>query len=283
MFRIVLLIMVFMVAIFTLVTNLAAKKTGRQGVNIFHEVGSGIVHLLNGADRIAPNLSGAISRVEVNLPKVKLGSEDEGEWEAPNLAGVDFSGQKHQNENFAGAIMPNAIFINALLDGANFEGASGAGVVMKKAALSGARFDAALLPRADFSDASLRAATLRAADVGGADFAKADLAFARLTSANASGANFSGAELNGAQFQDATLSGANFTGADAATAGFKNANLSGAVFAGAKIDQADFAGANIRSADFTLALGATPETFANACGDAKTKLPDGLTAPVCAN
>ncbi|MCA9245430.1 MAG: pentapeptide repeat-containing protein, partial [Phycisphaerales bacterium] len=76
--------------------------------------------------------------------------------------------------------------------------------------------------------------------------------------------------------------GAKFSGAELTGARFWGADLSDADFSGAKIEAADFTGARIYGADFSGVIGATHEQFAKACGDAATRLPDGVAPPACA-
>lgn len=283
MYRIVILIMLFMIAVFTLVTNLAARHSGQPGFNPFEEAGRFISNSLRGADRIAPELTTAIGRVEVSLPRI-VGAHEAGErpaFVARDLSDADFTGQNHVRKNFAAVIAERAVFANALLDGATFEGASADEVVMRRAQLGGATLNAALLRRADFTEASLRGANMRGSDATGARFAGADISFASLSGASADGADFTGAYAAGAKFNDARLAGAVFSSSTLTGARFAGANLSNTRFTAAKLDGAAFTGANIRGADFSGALGVAPEQFASTCADARTRLPHGVSAPIC--
>jgi len=73
---------------------------------------------------------------------------------------------------------------------------------------------------------------------------------------------------------------------DFSGASFRNADLSGADFTRARLDYADFTGATLslarfKGADLSLAKGLTQKQLDDACGDADTKLPQGLSVKSC--
>jgi uncharacterized protein YjbI with pentapeptide repeats len=98
-----------------------------------------------------------------------------------------------------------------------------------------------------------------------------DLTGINLHDANLKGAllaktNLSNADLSGAYLTGTSLSGANLTGAN-----LSNADLSGAYLTGANLTGADLRGAK----------NLTQMQLDQACGDAHTKLPEGLTIKPC--
>ena len=66
-------------------------------------------------------------------------------------------------------------------------------------------------------------------------------------------------------------------GADLSGADLSDANLSGANLSGANLSDANLSGANLSGANLTGAKNLTQEQLDKACGNADTKLPEGLT------
>jgi uncharacterized protein YjbI with pentapeptide repeats len=99
-----------------------------------------------------------------------------------------------------------------------------------------------------------------------------------LLAANLTGANLSNANLSGACLSDANLNGADLRGAD-----LSGAILSGTpnIPSGADLNGADLSGAILRGADLSGAKNLTQMQLDQACGDAHTKLPEGLTIKPC--
>jgi uncharacterized protein YjbI with pentapeptide repeats len=176
--------------------------------------------------------------------------------------------------------------------------------------LSGSDFTNASLAEADLSFTDLRDSVFK-----GADLEKAKLARAWLANAHAEKANFSKIEgyradfqkmqAKGASFAGAELQRANFTGADLEGVSFEKAELSRVIFDKAVLTRSRFSFTNLARADFTDAIFEGPLDFSSAflfltkiqgvdlsqatgleqhqlnmaCGDAKTKLPAGLSTP----
>jgi uncharacterized protein YjbI with pentapeptide repeats len=129
------------------------------------------------------------------------------------------------------------------------------------------------------SHADLSGANLSGTDLSGANLGNADLTGARLTNANLSGTKLFGANLSGTD-----LSGANLGNADLFGARLIKANLGNADLTGARLTKADLSRANLHSAvlnraDLGDAIGLTQTQLDEACGDADTKPPKGLTRP----
>ncbi|MGV8997077.1 MAG: pentapeptide repeat-containing protein [Parvibaculaceae bacterium] len=163
------------------------------------------------------------------------------------------------------------------LAGANFKGAylrlaSLQGADMRKAQLAGAELSGTLMNGANLEGADMRGASAAGVNLIGANLKGADLSYARLDAALLFDADFTGAKLVGANFRVIEfVKGVTFRNADARKAIFRHAFLGGV----------DFRGANLSGADFTKAWGLTNEQLGLACGDATTKLPDGLVIPTC--
>tara|TARA_R110000824_G_scaffold390760_4_gene587616 strand:- start:35932 stop:36795 length:864 start_codon:yes stop_codon:yes gene_type:complete len=168
---------------------------------------------------------------------------------------------------------------NCTLAGANFNGsylrlASLQGADMRQAKLAGAELSGTLLTRANLEGADMRGANAAGGDFRKANLKGVDLSYARMDATLLAGADFTGAKLVGANFRLIEfVSGVTFRDTDARGAIFRFAFLRGV----------DFRGANLSGADFTRAFGLSNEQLALACGDEKTKLPDGLRIPKCKN
>jgi uncharacterized protein YjbI with pentapeptide repeats len=87
--------------------------------------------------------------------------------------------------------------------------------------------------------------------------------------ANLTNASLSSARLINADLSSANLRGANLTNASLSSARLINADLSGAILLGA----------NLSGADLSRARNLTQTQLDAACGDANTKLPEGLKPP----
>jgi hypothetical protein len=111
--------------------------------------------------------------------------------------------------------------------------------------------------RFDLFRANLSGQWLRKEDLREANLQVADLSFAQLAGANLRGANLVGANLPGALLLRANLSGA---------------NLDGALLIGANLSRA-----RLIDADLSGAKDLTQTQLDEACGNANTKLPDGLS------
>lgn len=145
---------------------------------------------------------------------------------------------------------------------------------------------------ADLSGQRLVAKDLRGANLFTANLRSASLGFANLSSANLGFANLSGAMLNfanlsGAKLVNTNLKGAHLLGADLSGAFLYGANLSGAELYSADLSGANLFTANLSGADLSGAklsgahLNLTQEQLDTACGNADTKLPEGLTIKPC--
>lgn len=159
---------------------------------------------------------------------------------------------------------------------------------LSRADLSRANLIQADLNRADFSDARLVGANLSEADLSEADLHGALLFGANLRGVFLLLADLHGANLSEAVLIEAKLAGANLNAANLSAANLNAADLSGANLRGAKLIGADLIGANLIQADLSEAdlseadlRGACliPEQLAEACGDERTRLPEGFAMP----
>jgi Uncharacterized low-complexity proteins len=111
-------------------------------------------------------------------------------------------------------------------------------------------------PHCDLKGADLSSQCVKGGDLTGADFSGAKLTLACMSKSNFRGARFAGADLSGANLSESKLDNADFTGAV-------------------------FSATQARGTDFSRAKGLTEAQLQGACGDKKTRLPAGLTIPMC--
>lgn len=162
------------------------------------------------------------------------------------LVGIDFSppnnsASDYLSDDSLGAFLEGVDLRQAMLERAN----------MSRAVLFGAD-----LSGADLRQANLSKAILNIANLSKADLVKVDLSHACLLCTNLSGAVLADANLSNAFLRFANMRGANMRGA----------NLDGA-----DLDYADFRGVE----------NLTQSQLTKACGNKKTKLPEGLTINFC--
>lgn len=194
---------------------------------------------------------------------------------------------------------------SAAAPGVDWEDCDKANIVLRNTDLQGAR-----LFSTDFTSTDLRGANLTVAILEKATLVRASLAGAKADQAHfdrieayranfsslaAEGASFAGAELQRVNFHGAQLQGASFEKAELGRANFADADLTGARFALANLSRADFRGATaggpmdfsraflflsrIEGLDLSRATGLEQQQIELACGDAGTRLPEGLRAP----
>jgi uncharacterized protein YjbI with pentapeptide repeats len=186
--------------------------------------------------------------------------------ELANLSAADLSGADLSRANLSGANLSRAN-LSANLSGANLSGANLTGASLTPANLKEANLKEANLSGADLMMTTLLKANLNGANLSGAFLGAAQLNGAHLSAANLKGANLSAADLSGADLSGANLSGADLTG---------GANLNGANLKEANLSRADLSDANLSDA-----RNVTQTKLDAACGNADTKLPEGLTLKPC--
>lgn len=105
------------------------------------------------------------------------------------------------------------------------------------------------------------------------------------------GAVLKDADLHGAWLRNAYLVGAdledtNFNNADLSNADLSHAHLRGANLARTRLNHVNFAGTDLTNAilseaDIANATSLSQQQLDRACGDKNTRLPEGLTIPMC--
>jgi uncharacterized protein YjbI with pentapeptide repeats len=184
---------------------------------------------------------------------------------------------------------------------ANLSGANLTRANLSDAYLGSANLSYAGLIDANVTDAFLVRANLFHANLSGANLSDAFMWWGYLTEANMTGAKLSGTRLFGAELTDANMTGAKLSGAGLHDANLTRTNLShaelhGAYLGGADLDGADLSGADLSGANLTDVTMITPNKLVTssgdaknltqtqldkACGNADTKLPNGLTLKLC--
>jgi uncharacterized protein YjbI with pentapeptide repeats len=129
--------------------------------------------------------------------------------------------------------------------------------------------------------ASADPAAIASIKAGHHDCNHCQLAGADLTNQCVKGGNLEGADFSHARLVLMCMSFADFTGAS-----FRDADLAGANLAHARLDDADLTGADLsitsfKGTDLSHARGLTQKQLDEACGDADTKAPQGLTVKTC--
>jgi len=239
------------------------------------------------------NLTGArLSDAYLQLANLRGANQTGASLIVANLRFADLTGADLSDANLSGADLTGADMRDANLRGANLTGANLRGAELSGANLSFADLTGANLSGASLSGVNLRFTDLSDANLSGADLSRADLSgarlsFAVLSGANLTGANLSGADLSGVNLRFGDLSVANLSGADLSVANLRfadltgadmrDANLTGADVSGVDFSLANLSGANLSGANLTGAKNLTQEQLDKACGNADTKLPEGLT------
>jgi len=171
--------------------------------------------------------------------------------------------------NLAGARLGGADF-----NGTDFQRANLVGADLTHASVDRARLSGADLSRSKLTQLNGYRANLTGAILVGADLTKAEMARSILVSANLSRANLTKAEFQRANLEGSNLEGANLSGSDLARANFTKTRLDGARMNQARTFRTRFEGVNLSGV-----VGLTAAQLESACGDAATRLPEGLKAP----
>lgn len=177
-----------------------------------------------------------------------------------------------------------------MLGGSSFEGGNLSGADFSLTDLSNT-----VLKNANLNKTTLVRASLANADAAGANFERVEGYRSNLSGISAVGANFVSSEMQRSNFAEADLSRVDFTKAELGRTSFVKAKLDATRFAMANLSRANFHNAEILgSIDFTHAFlfltriegvdlssatGLTQEQITLACGDDRTKLPQGLQKP----
>ncbi|MDI7863362.1 pentapeptide repeat-containing protein [Rhizobiaceae bacterium n13] len=208
-------------------------------------------------------------------------------WALPNLpaAAADCSSPPGPGVNWEECTKKHLMLPGSNFERANLAGADLSVTDLGKTNMTSANLEKAALQRAWFTGAKL----------DNANFSRVEAYRTGFVRVAAAGANFSNAELQRADFREAYLKGANFSKAELGRANFQGATLTNTRFSYANLSRADFTTSifegplqldhaflfltRIEGLDLSTSLGLEQDQINLACGDAKTKLPDGLVAP----
>ncbi|WP_244475171.1 pentapeptide repeat-containing protein [Rhizobium sp. Leaf341] len=195
--------------------------------------------------------------------------------EATPNAGIDWSGCSKANLMLPSSTLTDAVLAGANLSATDLGGSDLGGANLEKATLIRASLSGASAEKANFARIEAYRSNLSGIKAAGASFAGAELQRTNLTEADLTGADFSKAELSRVNFAKSNITGTRFSLANLA-----RAKLTGATFKGPiAFDEAFLYLTRIEGLDLSAATGLKQEQVALACGDAKTKLPPGLTPP----
>ncbi|MCP5283006.1 MAG: pentapeptide repeat-containing protein [Rhodoferax sp.] len=189
-------------------------------------------------------------------------------------AGVDWTECEKHRLVLRGADLTGARLAGVDFDATDLQGARLTGVDLTHASVDRARLSKADLSRGKLVQLNGYRANFSGANLTGADLSKAELFRANLSGANLSRATVRKAELQRANFEGANLDGANLTGADMARANLANTRLDGT-----RLAQARMFRTRLEGVDLSRTSGLTTPQLEIACGDARTRLPDGVKAP----
>ena len=169
------------------------------------------------------------------------------------------------------ANLEREILIDQDLRGADLRSANLREADLYRAKLDGAHLGRAHLEGVRLSEASLTDTILVDARLEGAYLNRASLPRARLERAKLVGANLHFAYLEDARLDQAQLQGALLS----------RTWLVGVNFRGVQLKGAKFYRTVLNNADLRDAVGLTQAQLDGACGNAKTRIPNGLTIPAC--
>jgi uncharacterized protein YjbI with pentapeptide repeats len=179
----------------------------------------------------------------------------------------------------------NLMLSGSDLSGANLVDTDFTSTDLRQVNLAGANLEKATLVRSSLSEAQAQKANFARIEAyrtsfagmaaAGASFAGAEIQRADFTGADLTGADFQKAELGRAQFDKAVITGTKFMQANLSRADFRGAQFEGLLdFTGAFLFLTRFEGLNL-----TAATGLEQRQVDQACGDAATKLPSGISTP----
>ena len=206
--------------------------------------------------------------VHQNAP---VDSVEERAFELPESQKISFSaGVLSQADLPEGGLLKTTL-LEVDLSGAQLGDANLSGAFLQGANLSEAFLFNTNLSGVNLTDANLAKANLFGSNLSGAKLNAANLSGAYMIIVNLSEATLWGADLSGAFLQGSNLSGANFFAGNLSGAYLQGANL-----AGASLSDVDLSGANLSSSRYL-----SQNQLDQACGNDKTRLPEGLTVKAC--
>ena len=234
-------------------------------------------------------------------PSSWTGLEDNLETELALVKGAKLAGANLRFAQATGAFLAQATLVRANLQDAHLDGAKLQGADLRRANLQGATLRDGNLYGAELREVKFQGADLRRANLQGVDFFRADLQRVEFFSADLQGASLYRANLEGVRAREANFHGAdlfdadvrgvdlfsadlqetNFYRAHLELASLHRANLLGADLRRADLLGTELRGAKLQEADLSTAKNLTQAQLDEACGDADTKLPSGLTIQTC--
>ena len=191
----------------------------------------------------------------------------------PESQKISFTGGVLSQAGLPESGLLRASLLDVDLSGAQLGDANLSGAFLQGADLSGAFLFNTNLSGVNLTDANLAEANLFGSNLSGAKLNAANLSGAYMIIANLAEATLWGADLSGAFLQGSNLSGANFFAGNLSGAYLQGANL-----AGASLSDVDLSGANLSSSRYL-----NQYQLDQACGNDKTRLPEGLTVKTCAD
>ncbi len=189
-------------------------------------------------------------------------------------AGVDWSGCRKRN------IMMN----EGDFSGANFRNIDMVASDLRKGNFEKVNFERAIMTRVDASQANMNGANLTKAESGRAVFIQTQLHSANFEKSVFFRADFTAADMSKANLNKSEFSRSNFTSAILTDAKITFANIARANFRDAKLVNTDFTSSwtyltRFEGVNLSASKGLKQEQLDLACGDDKTLLPSGLSAP----
>ncbi len=237
---------------------------------------------LQGASLKGTVLQGARLSAETNLKGARLEGADLRNvtlLEVPLTGGHIDSATRFDREGLRGANASGAVFHAMLFDGldirkANFRNAMLEGAIFRNVrAGSQTRFDNAVMRKATFQCEPAPEPADVAEDAPVRRFKNSHFDFAKLQDST-----FGPCLMPQSIFEGASLQRATFTGTILTNSEFTGATLDNARFlGGADLEDATFEGARLIGTDLSGAKNLTANQLEEACGDAKTRLPDYLS------
>jgi uncharacterized protein YjbI with pentapeptide repeats len=188
---------------------------------------------------------------------------------------VDWSACSKKNLMLGGSNFTGANFRDADLSYTDMRETNLTAAVLEKATMIRTWFTGARMEKANFARVEAYRSSFQKVVAKGASFASAELQRAAFDGADLSYASFEKADLSRASFDETVLSGASFAYANLSRADLSKASVAGTI----GLDRAFMLLTRIEGLDLSRATGLDQSQIDMACGDAKTRLPEGLAAP----
>ncbi len=204
-----------------------------------------------------------------HVPPAQAGCSDSAQ------PGVDWTDCRKRSLILSGSDLADAVFTAADMSSSD----------LRDTRLDGVNFNKTNLVRASLQGASAIGADFSNVIASRTDFSNANFSKTNFSKAETSRANFEGSVLTDSDFSRGEFARANFTGASISGVSFDFSNLARADFRNVSFEKIpSFSNAflfqtNFSGVDLSNASELKPWQIEMACGDDKTKLPEGLTKP----